>query len=231
MKNIYALLIAGICLFQTKAQNPDPILLDTTWYLHEVTVDGVTFPSTGDIFYPGTLVFDQADMGTWISVNAFASDVVYDPVLDEFETTKPTITLFTCDIYCPLENVYLNEFYYKTGDPQTFSYEIISNAPGYRLVVTDSEGNFAVYANTILGLDDKSTDSISFYPNPVEDILYLYSESEIITSAAVYTSSGQLLLKIDNGSKSIDLSSLSGGIYLIEIATETGSTVKKFIKE
>ena len=112
MKNLYILLIVGLCSFQSFAQNPNPILLDTNWYLHEVTVDGITYPSTGDILNPGTLVFDNDEMYTWISVNAFFSDVVYDPIIDEFETNMSAITLYGCEIYCELENSYLEDFYF-----------------------------------------------------------------------------------------------------------------------
>ncbi|MCW5518982.1 T9SS type A sorting domain-containing protein [Aureitalea sp. L0-47] len=231
MKNLYSLLIAGVCVFQALAQNPDPILLDTNWYLHEVTVDGTTYPSTGDIFNPGILGFDEDEMSTWISVNAFFSEVLYDPVLDEFETSMPALTLFICDIYCDLEEVYLEDFYFKNGDPQTFSYEIISNAPGYRLIVTDSEGNFAVYGDTILGIHENRLENIGFYPNPAKDILYLYSEGQLISSATVYSLSGQQLTVKSENPEAIDVSSLSEGIYFLEIVTESGRVVKKFVKK
>ncbi len=231
MKKLYTLLIAGVSSFQAFTQNPNPILLDTNWYLHEVTVDGTTYPSTGDILNPGVLIFDEDEMNTWISVNAFFSDLDFDPVLDTFETILPAITLFNCDIYCELEGVYLGDFYFKDGNPQTFSYEVISNAPGYRLIVTDPEGNFAVYEDTILGIDENRVNNVSIFPNPTKNILYLYSENQFIISATIYSLSGKRLISTVGNPDAINVASLSEGIYFLEITTEKGSEVKKIIKE
>ena len=57
-------------------------------------------------------------------------------------------------------------FIFKDGSPQTFSYEIIANAQGYRLIVTDSEGNFAMYEDTIfLGMEEELKSAFTIYPN------------------------------------------------------------------
>ena len=86
----------------------------------------------------------------------------------------------------------------------------------------------------------KNTESISediisldIYPNPVNDKLYIVTETEV-EKVVVYTITGVIIGQQTtvNGQQTltIDLSSLKSGIYFVEINTEKGNIVKRIIK-
>jgi hypothetical protein len=70
---------------------------------------------------------------------------------------------------------------------------------------------------------------VSIYPNPAANVLYL--ESPVRLQALITDLSGKVLVEARPG-KTIDISKLQNGIYLVKIMSDTGDlvTVKKFIK-
>lgn len=79
---------------------------------------------------------------------------------------------------------------------------------------------------------------LSIWPNPAMDVLKIRSSNlgKTAYSIEVLSITGQVLLnnsKISENANeaSLDVSSLPQGIYLIRVADEQGSTVKKFIKK
>ena len=72
--------------------------------------------------------------------------------------------------------------------------------------------------------------SISLYPNPVSEIIQIQaSEGITIQKMTLFSILGQLLESTSE--KSINVSSLSEGIYLLEITTDQGILSKKIVKE
>jgi hypothetical protein len=71
-----------------------------------------------------------------------------------------------------------------------------------------------IYAS-VTGIEDATTDAVSFYPNPVHSVLHIASAGEDFT-AFVYDVTGALLLekKIQTADTGIDLSALPQGVYL-----------------
>ena len=72
--------------------------------------------------------------------------------------------------------------------------------------------------------------ALSLYPNPVHDVLHLDGLTEPV-AARVVDFSGRTVLIKQNVVESIDVSSLPAGIYLLQINTNEGVTIKKFIKQ
>jgi hypothetical protein len=70
---------------------------------------------------------------------------------------------------------------------------------------------------------------ISFYPNPVKNILNISSESNIV-SIKIISTSGKLL-KLVHNLKSVDVSDLPTGVYLIKVQSDKAITTSKFIKK
>jgi hypothetical protein len=66
------------------------------------------------------------------------------------------------------------------------------------------------------------------YPNPVGDRLYITGSNNY--SLRIFNQEGQLLMTVKNSSE-IDVSSLSPGLYIIEIDSESVKTRQKFIKQ
>ncbi|WMI65334.1 T9SS type A sorting domain-containing protein [Aestuariibaculum sp. YM273] len=87
------------------------------------------------------------------------------------------------------------------------------------------------YTSSTLSIDDFTKDlSISLYPNPVGNTLYLKSKQDI-QNLAIYNSNGQLIKQSDSINKGMTVDDLVSGLYLIQITTNSGVSTKKFIKQ
>lgn len=88
-------------------------------------------------------------------------------------------------------------------------------------------------ASCITGINHITQNNLQiFYPNPVNDKLFISSENDI-KDVLVRNSLGQLILKQDVNSKQtqIDVNQLSEGVYLISFQFKDGNSVtKKIIK-
>lgn len=73
----------------------------------------------------------------------------------------------------------------------------------------------------IVNVDDLNTDTIfSIYPNPVKELVFIYSKSNTeIANVAVYNILGELLLTKDLNKGYLDMSTYKTGIYFISITT------------
>jgi hypothetical protein len=85
--------------------------------------------------------------------------------------------------------------------------------------------------------DDDAIEEISttfsIYPNPVNDRLFVETETEI-EEVMVYDIFGRLQITeapSHQGNLSIDLSNLNSGIYFVKVKTENGEIAKRFIKK
>ena len=66
---------------------------------------------------------------------------------------------------------------------------------------------------------------VVLYPNPTTGFLHLSDNQLIINSVSVYNVIGKLVLD------SLDLSTVSRGMYLVKIETDKGILIKKIVKE
>jgi len=76
---------------------------------------------------------------------------------------------------------------------------------------------------------DAKNKNINLFPNPVKDILNF---SEEISNAKITDLSGKMVKQFITSGKSVDVSNLSKGNYIITFTTKKGEIInKKFIKE
>ena len=68
-----------------------------------------------------------------------------------------------------------------------------------------------------LGTDEFGTNGISYYPNPVKDILYLESKKEIDKIEVITVSGQRVIEKATLLKKRIDMSGLAKGIYILRL--------------
>ena len=70
------------------------------------------------------------------------------------------------------------------------------------------------------------------YPNPVNDKLYIETETEV-KEVVVYDIFGrrQELSAVSHQPSAIDVSNLNSGIYFVKVVTENGEVVKRFVKK
>lgn len=81
--------------------------------------------------------------------------------------------------------------------------------------------------DVFLANQDAAISSLSVYPNPASGILNVNSPNPI-TSLEVFSTDGKRINKVFG--KTIDISGLTNGLYLVAIETNSGIVFKKFIK-
>lgn len=211
-------------------------LKDTNWYIAELDFEGVTYPSPlinmpvvePNIDFEETMAFAVVDPDS----DSFFSDVTYDPTEFEFTFINPAITLPGCQQYCDFAIEYF-QFLFGDGENVLFSYIIdITDSGGLFLTIFDEAGNYAFYWDRpVLGVNDFAQSQFRIYPNPTSDLLFISSERSTKLKITIYNSVGQLLLSQVDSVGRVDVSALIPGIYFVEITSEDGKTVQKFIKE
>lgn len=103
--------------------------------------------------------------------------------------------------------------------------------------------NFPIETNTattlianLLSISDENleTEAITIYPNPIHDKVKITSIAPI-KKITLFTVEGRLIstknIENTNFSSSMDVSKLSKGIYLMNITTKKGKTIKKVVKQ
>lgn len=101
------------------------------------------------------------------------------------------------------------------------------NQQGYTSATVDSSCPAAPMLSTAETLSKYK--QISFYPNPVKDILYFKSKEKIV-KAEIYNNAGRILYTVSLNGDSINVSELPKGNYLIKFSTKNESVTQKFIK-
>ena len=85
-----------------------------------------------------------------------------------------------------------------------------------------------------LGTDDLEANTVSIYPNPVKDLVYINSKDnvekyEIIDVTGRVINSGSV--KKDGQVSSVSTDSLSAGLYILKLYTDKEVVTKKIIKK
>jgi pimeloyl-ACP methyl ester carboxylesterase len=115
----------------------------------------------------------------------------------------------------------------RTLTPGDYFLKIVSTTP----TNTNYQIPYNFVISTTLGTSENEMNKVSFYPNPVKDILYLDNSSA--SKATIYSLLGQLLevKDIQSSSSSIDMSKYAKGIYLITLENENHKQTLKVVKE
>jgi hypothetical protein len=232
-------LLLLICFFglagSTYAQEPE--LLETDWFIDYFILENVTYNNP----IVNAIGIVDPNMGftedaAWAAMDpesdSFFTDVIYDPIDPAFTFENMGITLPGCHAWCEFASKY---FDFLVGDffEVNFTYEIITNSDSsLTLIMTRDDGDFAVFQDSkILGIDDKALSQVRLYPNPTSGVLFIDSELDVLKQLVVYDGSGRSVLSITPEANSLDVSQLATGLYFLEISTENGRAVKRFIKE
>ncbi len=115
----------------------------------------------------------------------------------------------------------------RTLTPGDYFLKIVSTTP----TNTNYQTPYNFVISTTLGIADNDINKVSFYPNPVKDILYL--DNSAASKATIYSLLGQQLevKDLQSSSSSIDMSKYAKGIYLITLENENQTQTIKVIKE
>ncbi|MEP1487857.1 MAG: T9SS type A sorting domain-containing protein [Algibacter sp.] len=124
---------------------------------------------------------------------------------------------------------------------QTLNIDSTSLADGdhiFYVRVQDSNGDWSIYDSAVFTIDgslstvDSLFELVNIYPSPFSDNLSINTPNNIeITKTEVYNTLGQTVYSNSENKKTLELSTLKKGMYILNLKTTLGSTSFKIIKK
>ncbi|WP_406683744.1 T9SS type A sorting domain-containing protein [Seonamhaeicola sp. MEBiC1930] len=220
-----------ICSIKCFTQEPNPDLFQT-WYMYSFLANdgsekpyefnGIENPITPFLVIMENLTFQGS--GACNTFDGTFKLSIHDVLeTDQFSNSTNDCSIDTHNLF---EDEYFSFFQLASG------YSITSEVNGMVLTINTADFGQAVYKNfTTLDTSDFNLSKIKIYPNPSKSIIYVKSQNTSITKIELHNSYGQNLKTINNKFKTIEISDLDIGIYLMKIFTEFGTLNKKIIKK
>ena len=234
----FTLIIVSLMIYSFQSQAQTQELLDNTWYLEKVVIDDE------DIFVPNLGVppiayaeFSIDNLTTEYCDWLFADIEYSEP--SNFIFTGAGVTFEGCGVeeYDVFEAIYFNDFFgsIEVGFYQPFSYEITEESSNLKkLTITNTNDDKAVYYSQTLSTEDiDGFGTVRLYPNPAQNEFSVESDLSL-DIIKIYNQLGQLVEKFDvkDTQSSYDISTLSTGLYFIELSSVDGKkSVRKIIKK
>ncbi|GAB4165619.1 MAG: hypothetical protein Tsb0033_27400 [Winogradskyella sp.] len=85
-----------------------------------------------------------------------------------------------------------------------------------------------VYQNSALSIADLNSDQIMVYPNPARDVITIKTNSNI-DNVWLYNALGQLVMDQNTNLKTLDVSQLQDGLYILKIKSENRIVTKRVL--
>jgi len=228
MKKTLLIILACFFSFQGLAQDPD---LYQTWHLESMQSEdfNITIPDITPLISPLFTLTETLEFSGEGACNTFTGVLSYNSDYDYFTITSFFSTEYLCEYteHNDFEDYYFGYFwvdgtlYYDIYTEPTTGVQYLS------LEIPIFAGMY--FRNVPLSIPDYNLDNFTIFPNPVSNQLFISSENIIIEKMIVYSLTGKKVLEASKGVNSIDVSNLSKGMYFIEIYSDAGKTVKKFI--
>lgn len=86
------------------------------------------------------------------------------------------------------------------------------------------------YITPVSGVDEVNANSFSVYPNPTNDRLTIENNGETILQVEVVDLLGKVVLRPHLSANTIDISSIPSGMYILNVATKSGSGTQRVFK-
>ena len=223
------------------------ILVQNDWYLYSLNIDGTSYsPPVNAEVSSVLLTFQEINtevlLETFVCNSGFGNITVNEADSSFTFNEGIDITLILCDISenMDFEGYYFGFYYDNVAEVFTCEVVFIDDGSGnevLELIVNAPNGDFAHYFNYILSSEEFKKSIFSLYPNPIEDIFFVNSNTEIEdnnVSIIIYNVFGIRLLERNNISsyESVNIENFKSGIYFVSIKDENGNTsVKRLIKK
>lgn len=112
---------------------------------------------------------------------------------------------------------------------------VVGNTAGADASYALKDLRYLNFNDLTLGLGNAKQDpqAIFIYPNPVTDVFYLAAPAQSISSIAIISMEGRVLMhtKQAGNTTAVDVSKLAKGLYLCKIYTDTTTQTIKFLKQ
>ena len=187
--------------------------------------------SLANVVIPNTVT----SIGSWVFTTCLSLTEIELPesiqsISDYAFSGCSNLSLVTC--YAPVPTSGKNMFYNTAKD-------LIIRVPAEYLDAYKSAEGWKNYDIRAIGAEDEPEDNenineefvaLGIYPNPVNDQLFIETESEI-NDVVVYDVYGRQQLAVSGQQSAISVDNLNSGVYFVKIVTNDGEVVKRFVKE
>lgn len=200
-------------------------------------------------------IFNQIDQGESVGNPTFSKNSPYIVAFDYINSNTNQnlilgINLETGDIqtifdngmlgtpsYSPLDNKVAFSAINTNSVPVVGVIDLATNKIGgisSSAIIIVNEAKWPVWfatGNRALGVD-KLTENIvvDIYPNPTNSILFIASDTKMSTIEVYDLVGKKMNINTDLDEKSIDVSMLSAGTYLVRMVSKNGNATRRFIK-
>lgn len=114
-------------------------------------------------------------------------------------------------------------------------FALLAHSGSYNGDVLGQHGNtdyWVVKFSSLLSVEDDKANSLSAYPNPVQDYLKLQMpDGKIISTVSITDASGKQVVELRGSSTNINVENLAAGIYFLEVVSTDQKFQTKFIKK
>lgn len=224
MKRILLFLMGFFILSQSYSQDRE---LFKTWYLYSINLEGQQEPyniwEVEPSISPTLTITENLEFSGEGACNTFDGQYSYQYELLFIDNFNPTE--YTCDFqsHTQFESYYFS-FFMEGSDTQ------ISLLSETTLILESPIFMSMQFSSYPLGISDNTAADVKIYPNPTSDKLNISLEKAKFEKFRIYSITGEKVLEEINIGNEIDVSSLSKGMYFLEIITSEGINIQKFIK-
>ena len=194
-------------------------------YAFSSTLNGLLVTKTGQIF-------NTTDGGTTYTEIAatgfFNGDIAYVPgTTGTYVTTGTTGSSYTLDAGLTWTTI------------DALQHTVVSFLDGNTgftggFTTSATAGGVSKYTGTVLKTNTVNASKFSTYPNPVSDnVTISNSDNILLTDVSITDINGRTVksIKVNNLSEvQMNVSELGAGVYFMNVMTDSGKVVKKFIK-
>jgi hypothetical protein len=214
----------------------DPELFINDWYLEKIVIDNVDYPTP--TAYNHTLNFGEpsnglVSMGCSYCLNYYFFMSIVDENTIQNEGGVIPINE-NCDFteYELFVTGHITTFFDQINSTYLINYEINEIGNHKQLVLSKSENVTLYYNNVNLSQEDfLFENTVSLYPNPVQDILNVKNSTSNLVNVKIYDLNGRLLhnhaLQINE--VTLDMSQLTSGVYVVVLENEMGHQISRKI--
>lgn len=161
----------------------------------------------------------KSDIAAWIQLRPIRTFNSSDGVINDYYGPNTTLTPDTWT-YIEAEFDIAN-----MNDPMLLWWKILTKTPSATVWVDDVNIRWHD-SQTTYSIDEKHPNSLKIYPNPANGIIHI-NGNHLNENVEIYDISGRKVLSVNSEIKSIDVSSLNTGVYMIK----SGNNFSKFLKK
>jgi hypothetical protein len=120
------------------------------------------------------------------------------------------------------------------------TYKVVGLADGtytFAVIAMDKSNNLSAESKVegvVVGtsVENSSIVTLTIYPNPVTDVLYIRS-ADVIKNIAIYNVTGQLqrIMSLNTNTAAIHVADLNNGLYFIQVQTTSSIVTQRIIKK